>query len=53
MVNYIIRRFVHAGVLMFMISIVVFLVITLPPGDYLTARVAELERQGSRNAEQL
>jgi len=30
----------------------VFFVITLPPGDYLTARVAELERQGSRNAMQ-
>jgi peptide/nickel transport system permease protein len=52
MVRYIIRRLIHAVVLLFMVSIVVFLVITLPPGDYLTARVAELERQGSRNAEQ-
>ena len=37
---------------MFMISIVVFAVISLPPGDFLSARVAELERQGSRNAQQ-
>jgi peptide/nickel transport system permease protein len=52
MVNYIIRRFLHAIVLLWMISVVVFMVITLPPGDYLSARVAELERQGSRNAQQ-
>jgi peptide/nickel transport system permease protein len=52
MVNYIIRRFIHAIVLLWMVSVVVFIVITLPPGDYLSARVAELERQGSRNAEQ-
>jgi peptide/nickel transport system permease protein len=32
-------------------SIVIFTIITLPPGDYLTTRVAELERQGSQNAE--
>ena len=51
MVNFIIRRAVHAIFLMFLISIVIFLVITLPPGDYLTARVADLERQGSHNAE--
>jgi len=52
MVNFIIRRAVHATFMIFLISIVIFLVITLPPGDYLTARVAELERQGSRNAMQ-
>lgn len=51
MVNFIIRRFVHAIFLLFLISIVVFVVIDLPPGDYLTSRAAELERQGSQNAE--
>jgi peptide/nickel transport system permease protein len=35
-----------------MISVVVFAIINLPPGDYMTVRVAELERQGNRNAEQ-
>jgi peptide/nickel transport system permease protein len=51
MVNYLIRRLLHSVVLLWLVSIVVFIVITLPPGDYLSARVAELERQGSRNAE--
>lgn len=51
MANFIIRRFVHAIFLLFLISIIVFVVIDLPPGDYLTSRAAELERQGSRNAE--
>lgn len=51
MVNYIIRRLLHSVVLLWLVSIVVFIVITLPPGDYLSARVAELERQGSRNAQ--
>jgi peptide/nickel transport system permease protein len=51
MVNFILRRFVHALFLLLLISIVVFVVIDLPPGDYLTSRAAELERQGSQNAE--
>ena len=51
MINFIIRRFFHAIFLLFLISIIVFIVISLPPGDYLTTRAAELERQGSQNAE--
>ena len=51
MVNFIVRRFVHALFLLFLISIIMFVVIDLPPGDYLTSRAAELERQGSQNAE--
>jgi peptide/nickel transport system permease protein len=51
MIDFIIRRFVHALFLLFLISIVVFVVIDLPPGDYLTSRAADLERQGSQNAE--
>lgn len=51
MANFIIRRFFHAIFLLFLISIIVFVVIDLPPGDYLTSRAAELERQGSQNAE--
>jgi peptide/nickel transport system permease protein len=49
--NFILRRFFHSLLLLFIMSIVIFLIITLPPGDFLTTRVAELERQGSRNAE--
>ena len=51
MVNFIIRRLFHAVVLMAVILMIIFAVIALPPGDYLTARVAELERQGSQKAE--
>jgi peptide/nickel transport system permease protein len=36
--------------LLTIVSIIVFLVITLPPGDYITTRAMELERQGHRNA---
>lgn len=51
MVNFIIRRLVHSILLLFVTSIVVFTIITLPPGDYLTTKAAQLERQGSQNAE--
>jgi peptide/nickel transport system permease protein len=50
MVNFIIRRLFHSILLLFVTSIVVFAIITLPPGDYLTTKVAQLERQGSQNA---
>ena len=49
--NFIIRRLLHSVLLLVVMSMVIFAIITLPPGDYLTTRVAELERQGSQNAE--
>jgi peptide/nickel transport system permease protein len=50
MVTYILRRFLHMIPLLTIVSIVVFAVIALPPGDYITTRAMELERQGHRNA---
>ncbi len=50
MANYILRRFLHTIPLLFVISVVVFVIISLPPGDYVTTRAAELERQGSLRA---
>jgi len=50
MISFIIRRFLHTIPLLIVISIIVFAVITLPPGDYITTRAMELERQGHRNA---
>jgi peptide/nickel transport system permease protein len=50
MVNFVIRRFLHTIPLLIIISIIVFVVITLPPGDYITTRAMELERAGHRNA---
>lgn len=51
MINFIIRRLLHTIPLLIVISIVVFTIISLPPGDYLTTLAADLERQGSQNAE--
>src|SRR5687768_15859601 len=51
MVNFIVRRLFHSLLLLFIMSIGIFAIRTLPPGDYLTTRAAELERQGSQNAE--
>lgn len=51
MVNFIIRRLLHTIPLLIVISMVVFAIISLPPGDYLTTLAADLERQGSQNAE--
>lgn len=51
MVNFIIRRLLHTIPLLFIVSIVVFTIISLPPGDYLTTLAADLERQGNQKAE--
>jgi len=46
MMAYILRRFLFMVVLLLMASVVCFLIITLPPGDYLTSYVAQLKSQG-------
>ena len=51
MLHFIVRRLYQSLLLLFIMSMVIFAIITLPPGDFLTTRVAELERQGSQNAE--
>jgi len=45
--EYILRRFLYMLLLMLMGSVVSFAVITLPPGDYLTAYVMDLKARGS------
>jgi len=45
--GYIVRRFLYMLLLLLMGSIVSFAVITLPPGDYLTAYVMDLKARGS------
>jgi peptide/nickel transport system permease protein len=47
MVSYVLGRFLHMGLLIIMASIVSFMIITLPPGDYLSSYVANLKAQGS------
>ena len=47
--SYIIRRALYTLILMVAISMVAFVVIQLPPGDYVTAYIAELQ-QSSRGS---
>ena len=46
MLNYLIRRILTMTITLAVISTLVFIVIQLPPGDYLTTYIAELESQG-------
>lgn len=46
MLYYIIRRFLFMVVILLALSVVVFIIIQLPPGDYLTSLVITLEAQG-------
>lgn len=51
MINYIIRRLLHMGPTLLLISMVSFAVIQAPPGDMLTSRLAELAEQGELGSE--
>ncbi len=52
MVNYLIRRLGYAIVMVVLVSFVSFVIIELPPGDYLTQKVEQLRARGDRSAEQ-
>ena len=45
MVHYILRRFLYMIVSLFLVSIVAFIVIQLPPGDYVDTLVLQMEQQ--------
>lgn len=47
MVNYIIRRFLAGILTIWVASIISFVVIQLPPGDYVTAYIANLQATGT------
>ena len=51
MLNYIVRRLLYAAVLLVLISFVSFVIINLPPGDFLTQKIAQLQARGDRSAE--
>jgi len=40
---YVIRRFLYMVILLYLLSIVAFTIIQLPPGDYITTYISELE----------
>lgn len=46
MIRFILRRLVTMAVTLLIISALVFLIIKLPPGDFLTNQIAELRAQG-------
>lgn len=46
MLGYLFRRILTMGFTLVVISVLVFIIIQLPPGDYLTTYIAELESQG-------
>ncbi len=47
MLSYIIRRLLYLIPVMIAISIISFIVIELPPGDFLTTKVAQLSKEGA------
>ncbi len=51
MLSYIMRRLGYALVMVVLVSFVSFLIIELPPGDFLTQKLAELQARGDRSAE--
>lgn len=46
MLTYVVRRLVLGVLTVWVVSVVAFVIIQLPPGDYLTAYVAQLSAQG-------
>ena len=46
MLNYVVKRILMMIPTLFVISIIVFVIIQLPPGDYLETYIAELQSQG-------
>jgi peptide/nickel transport system permease protein len=53
MVGYLARRFLYMLVLLALTSLVAFLVIVLPPGDFLTAYAMQLRAQGDISQEEI
>ena len=47
MLGYILRRFLYMMVLVVILSVVVFIIIQLPPGDYATAYLMQMKMRGA------
>ena len=48
MLNYTLRRLVYMIVVLTMVSLVSFIVIQLPPGDFLSMYIMQLQEQGTQ-----
>ena len=51
MIAYLVRRVIYSVAMLAVISVVGFLMIELPPGDYLTMYVMQLQERGDKSAE--
>lgn len=51
MLSYLIRRLGYALVMIVLVSFVSFVIMELPPGDYLTQKIEQLRARGDRSAE--
>ena len=51
MVNYIVRRMAYALVMLVLVSFASFVIINLPPSDFLTQKLEQLRARGDRSAE--
>lgn len=51
MATYIFRRLVYAAIMLVLVSFVSFVIIELPPGDFLTQKIEQLRARGDRSAE--
>ncbi len=49
--SFIIRRVFYAIIMLFVVSFVSFIIITLPSGDFMDQKIAELQARGDRSAE--
>jgi peptide/nickel transport system permease protein len=50
MLSYLVRRLGYALIMVILVSFVSFAIIQLPPGDYLTHKLADLQTRGDRSA---
>jgi len=51
MLSYMLHRILYAGVVLLVISLVAFIIIQLPPGDFLTSMILRLKAQGQEVSE--
>ena len=51
MITYLVRRLGYAAIMLVVVTFVSFLIIDLPPGDYMDQKLAELAERGDRSAE--
>lgn len=52
MLFYVIRRLLYMIIILFLLSVVAFIIIQLPPGDYVTAYVSELQSMSGQRLEE-